>query len=222
MLTATLHCLPSLHCQLGVIAGLVATLALSIVFGGAFFYRLLRAQPSKPRVIGRMKADLKEFGWTMSDDEIWLMYCEMIVIGLQHLIGGFLILPALLGLGDPAVAHKLAMVGALSEVAYDAWDIARVLYKHCVQGNLPGGRQALVFMLLHHQLSIALVLPMNVHYSTNRAYLHSVFNLMGAGGFALFVSHAGQMLDLRTRRDLLAMRALSTACLLYTSPSPRD
>jgi hypothetical protein len=74
-------------------------------------------------------------------------------------------------------------------------------------------------MLLHHQLSIALVLPMNLHYGTNAHFLHMAFNLMGAGGVALFVSHAGQMLDLRTRRDLLTMRALSVfqfCVMLYT------
>lgn len=216
-----LECLPSLPCQLRVLAALVVGLALALFLGGATVRRLLHDHPAKPRVVARMQHDLnKDFQCAdMSDDQVWRLFCELFIIGLQHLAGGVLILPALLGVGDPGVAHKLAMVGALSELSYDVWDSARSLYRHCVANSLPGGRRALIFVLLHHQMSLALVLPMNTHYSHSRLYLHMVFNLMGAGGFALFVSHAGQMLDLRTRRDLLVMRGLATAqfaVMLYT------
>lgn len=232
---STFECLPALRCQLSVLAVLVLGLALSLVLGGALFYHLLRNHPSKPRVVARMQHDLKkEFNCEMSEEQLWRLFCELFVIGIQHLSGGLLILPALLRIGDPAVTQKLAMVGALSEVSYDLWDSVRAVYRHYVTHSLPGGRRALIFVLLHHQMAIALVLPMNSRYSSNRLYLHMVFNLMGAGGFALFVSHAGQMLNLATRRDLLVMRALATAqfgimaytrvlayvplavCLLYT------
>lgn len=209
-----LSCLPGLRCQLGVVAIEVGLIAMSIAFGGAGIYHALRAHKSRPQIVERMKADMAVFGWKMTDDEVWLMFSELIVIGLQHLLGGFLILPALLGLVNPIVAGQLAIVGALSEVAYDLYDSARSLFRYYVRGNLPGGQKALKFLLLHHQLSMLLVVPLNVYYGANRYYLHMVFNLMGAGGFALFVSHAGQMLDLHTRRDLLVMRALTTVQFL--------
>jgi hypothetical protein len=212
-------CLPELHCQLAVLAVGVPLIAASIALGSWAVFNLLKAHPSRESVVARMKQELREFGWAMNDDQIWLMSCELVVIGLQHLIGGLLILPALLHVGDPTTAHKLAIVGALSEVAYDVYDTLRSLYRYFVTQSLPGGRTVLIFMVLHHQLSILLVLPMNTHYGHNPYYLTMLLNLMGAGGFSLFVGHAARMLDLRTRRDLRRMRWLKTiefAIMAYT------
>eukprot|EP00307_Rebecca_sp_RCC1486_P009331 CAMPEP_0119411608 /NCGR_PEP_ID=MMETSP1335-20130426/4296_1 /TAXON_ID=259385 /ORGANISM="Chrysoculter rhomboideus, Strain RCC1486" /LENGTH=379 /DNA_ID=CAMNT_0007436265 /DNA_START=178 /DNA_END=1317 /DNA_ORIENTATION=+ len=190
--------------------------AISLVYGARALAWGLASHPARSRVIARVQQDLAEaVGLSMSEGEAWIHYCELLFIGAQHLTGGLLFLPALLSVGPEHLRVPLVCVGALSEVAFDVYDTVKRTHQHLTAGGKPrGGLGFLLFILAHHQLSILFALPMNLHYASNPYFQHMTFNLMGAGGVAVFASSAAQTLDVSTRRGLWAMRALNM--LLYT------
>lgn len=211
---ATLECLPQLECQLHVLALELALYTASLVLLSRALARALAAHPAKGRIVARVMHDMRTMvGWGLDEAAAWTHFCETLVVGAQHILGGLCVLPALLSLGPERLRVPLVCVGALSEVAFDVHDTVRRSYQHVVRGALPGGRATMCFVLAHHQLSIAFALPMNLLYAGNAHYQHMAFNLMGAGGAAVFLSSAAQALDVSTRAGLLRMRALNATLL---------
>lgn len=96
----------------------------------------------------------------------------------------------------------------------DVFDSVRSIYRHFVLRSLPGGRKYLTLILLHHQLSFAMVIPMNLYFLHNRAYLRMVANLMGAGGVAVLSSNLMQLTDASSAAGLQRMRWSSAVTFL--------
>merc|ERR1719221_2390565 len=100
----------------------------------------------------------------------------------QHLLGCALCAPAAVGLGGlpVAVAQALARHGALCELAWELADFGHVVAERFVSsgsGTRTQPRGTLRFLLAHHLLQWALVVPMNVHYSDLTAYHELMFLL---------------------------------------------
>lgn len=83
----------------------------------------------------------KKFGVDKSKEDyvtyfmgMWPWTCGIIV---QHLIGGMLCLPSILGIGNEETAASLACLGILSEMAWEIQDIMTWIYKRF---GLPDGK----------------------------------------------------------------------------------
>mmetsp|Transcript_9908 Transcript_9908/g.23876 ORF Transcript_9908/g.23876 Transcript_9908/m.23876 type:complete len:308 (-) Transcript_9908:164-1087(-) len=202
--------LPEYRCQLTVLACTTAFAAISLKAGASLLARALDSHTMKALVIARSQANYRRVRSVVSDEEVWRIHCSLYIVALLHLLCALLIAPALAGVGDAHTMGKLAIVGVLVEVGYDLWDCASSWHRHVCRGDLPGGRIALAVLTFHHQLSIALALPMNLHFGTDMRYLRVAFGLAAAGGLGLLASTCGQLVDTRSVSGVMRIRALSS------------
>jgi hypothetical protein len=129
------------------------------------------------------------------------------VIALSHhLFCCTLCAPAALGLDlPPAIALALLRHGALCELAWELADFGHLVAERIVSsgtGIRVQPRGTLRFLLAHHALQWAFVIPMNVHFSNFSGYHELLFLLQVAATMAAMASFCGQAFDASMRRDL--------------------
>ena len=134
---------------------LLVVVGFLVVFWGLFFYLLSAAiRPlvfGKPWLVAAGERDYERGGKELyeqlglskdKDDFIkafmnmWPWTCGIIV---QHLFGGFLCLPSILGIGNEETASSLACLGILCEMGWEIEDIITWIYKRF---GLPDGKAA--------------------------------------------------------------------------------
>jgi len=136
---------------------------------------------------------------------------------VQHLTGGLLCLPSLLGLAPPGVASALACHAALAEVGWEIQDTLKRAKEFLLDGKL--GRQMnppklVVPLLMHHVLAECLVLPMNMYYHDSKLYHEAIFMLQGVAVVSYVCQHFGYTCDVDDPRELLQLRAATTVALV--------
>jgi len=147
---------------------------------------------------------------------------QFVPILSQHFVGGILCLPAIFGLGVPrAVAVAMARHGALVELGWELQDTAERLYLRFFtedgEAQQPNG--LFFFLMMHHSMQWALVIPMNLFYSDLSGYHELIFMLEGASGFASLVQFYSYTLDTTKRSDLrwmIILNAFNFAVMLYS------
>lgn len=140
----------------------------------------------------------------------------------QHFVGGFLCMPAVFGLGVPrAVALAMARHGALVELGWELQDTAERLYERffAEDGEALQPNGLFFFLMMHHGMQWALVIPMNLYYSELSGYHELIFMLEGAAGFALLVQFYSYTLDMTKRSELrwmIILNAFNFTVMLYS------
>lgn len=76
--------------------------------------------------------------------DLWPWFAGIIV---QHLIGGMLCLPSILGIGDQQVAASLACLGILSEMGWEIQDLITWVYKRF---GVEGGKEMVPMAVSAH------------------------------------------------------------------------
>lgn len=114
-------CLPSVWCQANALGIEIVLLGIALVSGTPMVMRILSDHPARARIVSRLREDARHFGVdSMTEHETFEMFCSLFIIGGQHLLGGLLVVPALLQPQAQGLVLKMACVGALSELAYGA------------------------------------------------------------------------------------------------------
>jgi len=123
---------------------------------------------------------------------------------LQHIVGGLLCLPAVIGIGNEATASSLACLGVLSEVGYEIEDLITWL---CRRYLSPRGKERvpdgfLSFIVAHHSLTTTMGFPMVLRYR-NLKTLHLIcFDLQFAGAVVMMVQEYTKLLDITIPKEL--------------------
>jgi len=138
------------------------------------------------------------------------------VVGVQHLLGGLLCLPAILGLGDPSVASSLACLGVLSEMGWEIEDMLTLIYKRYF---LPDGKDKvpgalLVLLGVHHSMTTILGLPLVLHYRNFEVLHWLCFDLQAAAACALMISEYTKLLDVTKPSQLIQFQVLTGFALM--------
>jgi hypothetical protein len=138
---------------------------------------------------------------------------EIYGVLLQHLCGGLLCVPAVLGVGPPSLRAALACHGALCEVGYEIQD-SLVRIKERVfdgeHGRKKNPNSTLISLAMHHTAALCMVLPMNVYYRENQYYQESVFLLQGAAAIAYLCQQYGFTLNAAIRSEMMQLKASVT------------
>ena len=136
----------------------------------------------------------------------------MVIIGLQHGIGGLLCVPAVLGLwpDDLSLVQSLVCHGALVEVGWELQDSAVRAYEIMYGGE--SGRKKnppslCIIMAMHHVMGQCMVIPMNLHFRENAHYHEFVFLLQAAAAIATLLQQYGYTQDVRTEDGLRKVKA---------------
>jgi len=208
-----LMCQPTLSVQL------LETLLLAMAFGvilpasTRFFSKVFRTRPWYDHTAGIFREMMeKGMGIEMTDEMIEKAMGQNIPIMSQHLLGGILCLPAIFGLGVPrAAALALARHGALVELGWELQDTAERLYERCCtpNGHVTQPNGLFFFLMMHHAMQWALVIPMNLYYSELSGYHELIFLLEGASGSAALIGFYGFTLDISKKKELLQMIVLN-------------
>jgi len=148
--------------------------------------------------------------WSMND------WPRMQCIYLQHLAGSLFCLPSLLGIGDPSIQCGLAMCGILSEIGWEAQDLAEMIVVRTFfkDGKRIWPNSIFIVMLLHHSLSSVLGVPMILYYRTNKTLHWLTFDLQFAGAIALMVGEYTKLLDISKPQGLRQFKWLNGLALV--------
>merc|ERR1712196_613017 len=117
---------------------------------------------------------------------------------LQHIIGGLLCLPVLVGWGSPALGYTLGRWGALCEAGWELQDgLVRIVQVNCggEKGKELNPVPLRILMTVHHVMGLSLVVPMNIYFSENYWYIYLVCLLQLAAAVAMLGQNYGFLLD---------------------------
>jgi len=104
------------------------------------------------------------------------MVIEQCVLQTQHVFGGLFI-----GAAYYLESPHLFVIGALSEFAYEALDMVRILKKY-LNGKLEYGI-LLPILILHHQGAFTAILPACMYYADNKDVQQIAWGLLGCVPF---------------------------------------
>jgi len=137
----------------------------------------------------------------------------------QHLLGGLLCLPSVLGCQwvSPPVASALACHGALCEVGWEIQDFLVRLKEIVFDGE--AGRKKnpaswMAVLVFHHTMAQCLVLPLNIYYHDNVYYHEAVFLLQAASVVAAVCQSYGFTLDVSQPAERVQMQVAVTVGFL--------
>lgn len=143
----------------------------------------------------------------------------LVICGMQHLVGGFLCLPAVANFwGYPGLANSLgispslaifmAKQGAMCEAGWELSDGLIRGYQKFIQGRHDLQPKALcILMAVHHTLGLTMVVPMCTYYGGHPLFHETVFLLQFAAGVALTLQQFGFMLNIaENSADLFKMK----------------
>lgn len=151
----------------------------------------------------------KSYGLPIESDEVAVEFaCRYCVVLFQHVVGGAMALPSVLG-WQTGLASSLACHGALCEAGWEVQDMVSRLWS-----VLSGDEQEkkknppTIFALvcLHHAMGLAMTIPMNLLYHDNVYYHEFVFLLQCASAFAMIMQSFGYTLDVKTADGLRWMK----------------
>jgi len=165
--------------------------------------------------------------YDMGDDEEFVFneVAQFEGVIVQHGLAGLMCMPSLLGLGGyfaPGVTDALAKHGGLAEVGWELQDTF-LRFKDRFFGGEIGKKKnptpLLIMFGMHHSCAQSLVLPMNIHYGSNKYYHEGVMLLQGAAFAAFMCQQYGFTLDIKTKSGLRQMKAsvgLSWAVMMWS------
>mmetsp|Transcript_3444 Transcript_3444/g.10695 ORF Transcript_3444/g.10695 Transcript_3444/m.10695 type:complete len:339 (+) Transcript_3444:67-1083(+) len=148
--------------------------------------------------------------------ELFNFACLFQAIMVQHLVGGALCLPALLGMTGPLVS-TLACHGALCEAGWELQDAVVRTYQVVLGGAAGRAKNPtgmLVILGLHHTMGLGMVIPMNILHGDNPWYHEFVFLLQSAAAIAMLCQSYGYTLDVKTAQGLRQMKRCVTVTLI--------
>lgn len=184
--------------------------------------RRVMSLQSLEQVAKYMAAFVKKFLYPdliMPEDRDFVVDFVVEIYGvlLQHLFGGLLCVPAILGVGPPSLRAGLVCHGALCEVGYEIQD-SLVRIKERVFGGEYGRKKnpnfTLMSMAMHHTAALCMVLPLNVYYQDNQYYQESVFLLQGAAAIAYLCQQYGFTRNAAIRGEMMQLKALVTCTFM--------
>mmetsp|Transcript_821 Transcript_821/g.2249 ORF Transcript_821/g.2249 Transcript_821/m.2249 type:complete len:586 (+) Transcript_821:123-1880(+) len=177
-----------------------------------------RIRAAVERHLEDTREQLSTFGFSKTREEArnhaLREYPKVVLILSQHLLGGSLCLPALLGVGNPRVARALVCLGCLSEVGWEMQDMAEriVLRYTSPQGKSEHPVQFLLLLAVHHLAASGFGIPMILSYRAEPVFHALVFNLQFAAALAGLIAEFTKLLDLDDPRQLRLFANLSGMC----------
>ena len=159
-------------------------------------------------------------GLTQTPQEARDNYIWWVIVGLCHLVGGLLCVPAVAGVtGD--VALPLVRHSILVETGFELVDCLEKGYTRLFH---PRGRdivtnQLAFLVFAHHSTSAALGLPANVYHSDSPLMHEMVLLLQGASAFAILGTQYAMTLNVARVSELRQMQliaSLSCLVIVYT------
>mmetsp|Transcript_22067 Transcript_22067/g.39569 ORF Transcript_22067/g.39569 Transcript_22067/m.39569 type:complete len:314 (+) Transcript_22067:64-1005(+) len=153
-----------------------------------------------------------------SDEDAFAFACLFQAILAQHLVGGLLCLPSILGRGLPSLACQ----GALCEAGWELQDIAVRAHQRIFQGVRGKNMNPLPLLgviAVHHAMGQAMVIPMNILYADNPDYHEFVFLMQAAAFLAMMLQSYGYTLNVQTKEGLKKMQIsiiVSWLTILYS------
>jgi len=149
------------------------------------------------------------FGIDFDREQALTFALTMQGILLQHIIGGLLCLPVLVGWGSPALGYTLGRWGALCEAGWELQDgLVRIVQVNCggEKGKELNPVPLRILMTVHHVMGLSLVVPMNIYFSENYWYIYLVCLLQLAAAVAMLGQNYGFLLDVTTPSGLCKMK----------------
>uniref|UniRef100_A0A7S4CAC5 TLC domain-containing protein n=1 Tax=Eutreptiella gymnastica TaxID=73025 RepID=A0A7S4CAC5_9EUGL len=183
--------------------------------------RYLDCKPWTQGIIAREIARWEQLiGLTQTPQEARDNYIWWVIVGLCHLVGGLLCVPAVAGVtGD--VALPLVRHSILVETGFELVDCLEKGYTRLFH---PRGRdivtnQLAFLVFAHHSTSAALGLPANVYHSDSPLMHEMVLLLQGASAFAILGTQYAMTLNVARVSELRQMQliaSLSCLVIVYT------
>lgn len=205
------------QCLEAVILSPLVFVALRLV--QAYVHKVVANKPYIPNVISLQQRSAKKMANVDLDDEAALVFWEKFWgVGLQHGVGGVLCIPAVFALPicSNETACMLARHGALVEVAWEIGDVCQRAYELLFGGQVGKDRNPpsiLALLAIHHSMSIALVIPMNITYPHLLPYFELVFILQFVAALAILIGQYSMTLAVDKPFELAQMFYLS--CLNF-------
>lgn len=195
---------------LGAISGIVWYLLIKL--GGDYVVQpWVRKQPWRDQWTTQNRKTFKKSYLIdfKTQEQAFAMACSAIMTCMQHIVGGILCIPAVIGMTGTTVS-SLACHCGICEVGWELQDITSRLCQIVFGGQDGRAKNPLAVMILmgiHHTMGLGLVIPMNVYYHDNPYYHELLFNLQFAAGVALGMQSWGYTLNVKTPDGLLKMKA---------------
>lgn len=107
--------------------------------------------------------------------------------------------------------------GALCEAGWELQDLATRAWQLTFGGEDGKAKNPValvVIMCIHHAMGLCMIIPMNIHHSSNPSYHEFVFLLQFAAFVALGAGNYGSSLDIETTSGLFQMKIVCTIVLL--------
>jgi len=141
---------------------------------------------------------------------------NMQLIIFQHIIGGSLCLPSVLGLLDDSTSSSLACLGIMSEIGWEIQDIITMVYKRYFlpHGEILVPKALFTINLLHHSLATVLGVPLILRYRNLKVMHWICLDLQAAGALGLGVSEYTKLLDVTIPSQLLQFQVLTFLTLV--------
>jgi hypothetical protein len=214
---------PRLEVQLA-LAGMQAVLwyVMLFCFLPPYISRAINSMKSRERFLDNSARSYKKmFMLDFNGDRERLFEFTVLFQGIlfQHLVGGLLCLPSVLGCSwvSPSMASALACHGALCEVGWEIQDFLVRLKELVFDGEAGRKKNPAPFMavlVLHHTVAQCLVLPLNLHYRDNIYYHEAVLLLQAATVVAMICQTYGFTLDISRPSERGQMMVVVTVSFL--------
>ncbi|KAL3904770.1 MAG: hypothetical protein SGARI_004770, partial [Bacillariaceae sp.] len=154
-------------------------------------------------------------------DQFQNMWPWVLAVDLQHLVGGILVIPSLLNVGDENVQNGLVCLAITSEMGWEIGDLLGWIYQRYFT---KGGKKKvpigiIVMMTVHHSLNMILGIPMILKYRDNHFFHWLVFDLQAAAAVSLFITEYTKMLNVSKPNQLFQFQFLtgvSLAIMVWT------
>lgn len=207
MIEAVLYSETTYEAQITVAISLASIFSVLFSIIQSVMYEKSKTASWRDNVLMVEKKKYKAFGIEVEDEHCMWEFCRGLAILSQHFFGGFMCVPFILGY-ETVFGYSTAALGrhgAMFEVGFEIYDVFYQVHTAIFKPDKFGGIAVIIFLFLHHFISLSLVTPMNVNFGDNWYYLAMVFNLQGAAivgfGFAFYA----QFLDLKIRENLRFM-----------------
>lgn len=148
-------------------------------------------------------------------------WADLVLIAIQHLVGGLFAVPAALGLSyfSSNVRTSLACLGIMTEMGWEVQDLCTMYFYRIFMGKegkkkYPNG--LVILLSLHHSLTCVMGLPIILTYRDLPEVHRLVFNLQFAGGFSILFAEITRGLDVTKKNELRMFVFVSILMLLLT------
>mmetsp|Transcript_1729 Transcript_1729/g.4043 ORF Transcript_1729/g.4043 Transcript_1729/m.4043 type:complete len:410 (-) Transcript_1729:421-1650(-) len=147
---------------------------------------------------------------------------DLMLIAIQHILGGLFAVPAVLGVGSfsTSVRSSLACLGIMTEMGWEIQDLCTMYFYRIFLGKEGEKKYPNVYVVLlslHHSLTCVMGLPVILRYRDLPEVHRLVFDLQFAGGLMLLFGEITRPLDVTKKNELRIFVFISTLMLLLTA-----